>query len=677
MVSSRLTGRFRGDVQGLRGVAVLLVVLYHADGIVPGGFVGVDVFFVISGFVIARGLIGEADRAGRVDLATFYTRRIRRLAPALAVMLAVVALTAVVLQSPFAGTQDYSLRTALAAALSSANLFLWARGGGYFSPLDEANPFLHTWSLGVEEQFYLAFPLGMYLVYRSAGGRVEKARRRALLVTGVVTVTSFVLSWILVDDLAGLAAAVPKPGRFAFYLPLTRAWQFGVGILIAVLSIDRRRRSVDPALSLIGVTSILVAALRFEATTPYPGLAALLPTIGTGLVIAASAGPVTTVLQQRWLTWVGDISYSWYLWHWPAIVFTRLQFPRSTVAEVVAGFGSLVLAVTSHRFVEARFRSDRDASLGSERPVRTRSILAAGVALPVVVAGVFATGVLDPADLLEDHPELEVKSLAGEFGCYGSSTDLDRCRFGGDADPAGIIMLVGDSHAAAISGAVVDAGEELGYEVVVSTMAACPFVTVDVIDNDRCAIKRQATLQLIERLRPDLTVVANRSTISSLRIELGLDVRQDAIRTASEEALATWASAVRQTATDLQPLTGRVAIMSEAPQMHPDDFVHALPSLVRPDGTDPVLGGGELDRARRTVVSAENDALADLGFVTVLDPARHLCADDRCPLRLNGTFLYRDNHHLSVGAQQALAGPFAELFATLGDDGAAEADHST
>jgi len=334
--------QYRADVDGLRAVAVTSVVAYHlGTPQVSGGFVGVDVFFVISGFLITSLIHGELGE-GRFTVTDFYRRRLRRIVPALVTVLLVTCLVASGLL--FAPELHELSRSAIWAGLFSSNLYFWQHAG-YFDAPSTSQPLLHTWSLGVEEQFYLFFPLLLLLLHRFA-------RRHLTLALSVVSVASFVLGVWQVRE--GHATA-------AFYLLPARAWELGLGALLAVAR-PRLPAPAGHAASLLGLMLIAWSCHHYTGSTHFPGTAALAPVVGATLVIAAGeAGAVNRVLAWRPIVFVGLVSYSWYLWHWPAIVIYRLYTFEDltwTSRAALAG-GTFVLAVLSWRFVEGPLRKLR------------------------------------------------------------------------------------------------------------------------------------------------------------------------------------------------------------------------------------------------------------------------------------------------------------------------------
>ena len=289
---------------------MLLVVLFHAGLPLSGGFTGVDVFFVISGFVIGGVLLAELEERDRVDLAGFYRRRVRRLLPALALMVTVVALAGVLL-SPVAGDHEGGITGILASAFS-ANVYLLREGTGYFASDQALNPFLHTWTLAVEEQFYVFFPAVLILSWALARrGRRKSHRLSAGLVIALVSLLSFVFSLRLSS---GPPAGLTAQERFAFYGSPTRAWEFGLGALLVLATpfLVRLPSVVGLAAGVIGLSAILLGAIAIHGTSGYPGVAALVPAGGACAVLAAGTigtWGVPRVMATRPLVWLGDLSY--------------------------------------------------------------------------------------------------------------------------------------------------------------------------------------------------------------------------------------------------------------------------------------------------------------------------------------------------------------------------------
>jgi peptidoglycan/LPS O-acetylase OafA/YrhL len=371
-----ISARFVPELEGLRGIAILLVVLFHAQLLgVSGGFIGVDVFFVLSGFLITGQLVGELEERGRIDLLAFYARRVRRVLPAALVVIGVTLVIAVLVWSPL-DLPDVA-GDAAAAAGSVGNIRFALAASDYFSAGRLPSPFLHYWSLGVEEQFYLVWP-GLLLLAGVVGRRTGRPLV-AIVLVGVVVV-SLTASLVM--------TGVSQP--LAFYLLPTRAWQLGLGGLAAISG--PAIAAIAPWLAKLagrlGLLAIAAGALALGPSTSYPGFASLLPSLGTLAVIvsAVSPGGAPALLRARPLRSAGAISYSLYLVHWPLFVFARnpddpaAPLPLLTTVGLVAA--AVALAALLHVFVERPiYRGQR------VRRLRPSAILApAGAAIALVLA---------------------------------------------------------------------------------------------------------------------------------------------------------------------------------------------------------------------------------------------------------------------------------------------------
>ena len=340
--------RHRADIDGLRAIAVVPVVLFHAGvSQVSGGFVGVDIFFVISGYLITSLILGEM-REGRFSLLSFYERRIRRIFPALFAVLAVCIVLAGTLFLPRElRSFDESL---LAATFFVSNIYFYG-SNGYFAAPPDTLPLLHTWSLSIEEQFYIVFPLLLSLAI-AFGRRIW---------VGLISVL-FLLS------LAASIWVTPINPDAAFYLAPMRVWELMLGALLAARVLPRiESQAVREMLALAGVALIAYAVFRFSTSTPFPGSAALIPCLGAAFLIYAGEDEGTTsaskVLSLRPLVFVGLISYSLYLWHWPLLVFARYWSVTSLTGwqSATIVIASFILAALSWAYIEQPFRRKRAA----------------------------------------------------------------------------------------------------------------------------------------------------------------------------------------------------------------------------------------------------------------------------------------------------------------------------
>lgn len=429
----------RLDVQGLRAIAVLAVLLYHANSNwLPSGYVGVDVFFVISGFIITALLTA---RVGKIDLVAFYASRVKRIMPAYFVMLGVVTIVSAVLFLP--ADFAFFLDSLKSSALFTSNKF-FADFGSYFAPKADELPLLHTWSLAIEMQFYLLFPLLVMCL---------PARFR---VVGFAVLATALFSW------AGYRVLGSGSGKLYFAL-LARIPEFMVGALVALLM---RKRELPALLaSVAGYVGavLLVAAFLLIDKQHFPGFWAILPCVGAALIIAAQRGLVSAVLAAAPMVWVGGISYSLYLWHWPTLAFIRYytgQYELSPGWLVLFMVGSLSLAWMSYRFVETPVR--QASGVFSQAPKW-------GVAAMVLGLAVWGGQRLN-ASLVAPLPVELTRYAAAELICHGAR--VGDCKRGkADADVS--VLVLGDSHAAQLNYFFDQVGQEQGVAYRVLTASSC------------------------------------------------------------------------------------------------------------------------------------------------------------------------------------------------------------
>lgn len=449
--------QYRPEIDSLRALAVVPVILFH--GQIPhfeGGYVGVDVFFVISGYLITS-IIHREIEEDRFSIVRFYERRARRILPALLFICAIITPLAVVLLMPDQ-LRNY-FQSLFSVALFSSNFLFWWESG-YFGQAAEVKPLLHTWSLSVEEQFYIVFPILLILLHRL------RVRRVAL--------TILVLSAI---SLAISEIGVRTMPSGAFYILPTRAWELGAGAVIALgaLPVARVGRAWCETGSLAGLAMILVAIFTFDNSTPFPGLAALLPALGAGLIIAFARPPtaVARVLSWRPLVAVGLVSYSAYLWHQPLFVFGRIYFWGTLTPGLFLALSalSLALAYLTWRFVERPFRARGVVSTPS---VFNFAAVATAVALAVGVFG--ATSVGHIYQLIRTPQQITVLKMIDEARADHDKMGREagtKCRFWTrhltDATErrildcvsrhGGAVLILGDSHAIDLYNAVIDASD--------------------------------------------------------------------------------------------------------------------------------------------------------------------------------------------------------------------------
>ena len=671
---------FRADLEGLRGVAVLAVVLFHAG--LPGtsgGYVGVDVFFVLSGFLITGLLRDELVRDGRVRLVRFWARRARRLLPAALLVLTATAVAAVLLLSPLRARTV--LGDALAAALYAGNHRFAVASTDYLGDADAVSPLLHTWSLGVEEQFYVVWPLLLLLAAGAWGRRPSKAG--ALLpVVLLVAAASFAVCVHL--------TAVAQPWAF-FSLP-ARAWELAAGGAVAVLA-PRLHRTPALLLGWGGLVAVGVAVLRLDGTTAFPGTAALLPVLGTVALVAAGTGPVqgaTRLLTARPLRTAGRLSYSWYLWHWPVLVLAEeVAGPQDLPVRLALAAAGAGLAAATLVLVEDPVR--RSASL-ARRPgtvlagalTATAAVAAALVlapaALPTAQGAVAAAPVPTPptptavatasARPAQDpfqaavrrallsgaavravprnlRPSLEDahddQALPFTDGCHVRflEVDLRPCAYG-RAGAATTVHLLGDSHATHWFPALHAAADAHGWRLVAHGKHTCPPFGLRLQQPDlhrpyrECDAWQAAALQQVERERPDVVVLG---VARHYGPEWGLRVHD-----------AAWLRGMGSTVARLRATGARVLVLGPTPwprrdvpeclAEHLDDARACV--LSRPAATFPAGA-----RAERAAVERAGG--------TYVDVADWLCTPQLCPVVVGDVLVYRDDNHISTAWARTVA----------------------
>jgi peptidoglycan/LPS O-acetylase OafA/YrhL len=694
-----VSGRRRLDIQGMRAIAVLLVVVFHAKLPVPGGFVGVDVFFVISGFVITAMLMREWATSGTISFGRFYLRRFLRLTPALALLVGVVALASLVLQNPF-GAQQATARTGIGAMLLSANYVIGNAAGDYFAATSTTNPLLNTWSLSVEEQFYLVFPALLLL------GWVLARRTGRRLLPGIVVLgigaASFGLSLALSfgSDLgSAITGLFGGPQSFAFYSSLTRAWEFAAGALLALgLS---RLPVLTPALArgvgALGAATIAATALLLHETMVFPGWWAVAPVAGTMLLILAGAHHTTgvnAVLATRPFVAIGDTSYSWYLWHWPVIVFAALLFPGQRLVLVVAAVVSLAPALLSYRFLEQPLRRLRPRTRS-----RSAGLIIVTLGVPLALCSALLTGAsagwgMVPSSSVVgsagsgpaagadgagtgngggasdggmratdgdvtggDGGSLRSQHIAVRSGCVNTALRPSQCRFGPD-NATGTVLLAGDSQAYALADGVIAAASGLGLDTIVTSHTGCPFLGRESsgAHNYPCRAWQKSIVDYALKTRPAVVAIAN---LSAGYVNPDWKWRTAATdsggaASSAKEAVDLWRRGLEPIVRTLRGAGIGVVILGNVPTMH--GYQEGTTLLSRAFGSrDFTIPRADADAERRPAFDVEERfAQADPGVV-VVDPQPVLCDADACYAAKDGTVRYQDETHLSVDGSLLLA----------------------
>jgi len=660
---------YRADIDGLRGVAVLSVMLFHASHkLLPGGFVGVDVFFVISGFLITRNIAGDL-AAGRFSLLDFYARRVRRIAPMMLVIVLVTLIAAAILMVP----EDVQTvaKSAVWSLASLANVYFWRyEGHSYFAADTAESPLLHLWSLGVEEQFYLGWPLLLLLFYRTARAR--------LFCTGaaLAAAASFAMGNLL----------FARDPSFVYYMMPTRAGELLLGALVAVWELREGNlrlpaRAAAP-LGCVGLVLLCLSFALFSPDTVFPGVAAVVPTSGAALLIAAGAvspNPASRTLAIRPLVWVGLISYSAYLWHWPVLAFFRYGFgaPGPLSATILIG-GALAAAALSYHLIEQPAR---------HFPGPPRRVFAWEYISPAAIVGALALTFVYPQRLHVPWPSASYQArlaalraatqpaFESDFICQqqrltAADTENPRCILGASIAVPPRVILWGDSNAAHYVGMLDTIAQRAGFRFRNVEVGSCPPVSDD----------------------PAVFVEARR--LADCRASLGIVwpalAHYEAVIVSASwpvyaERSAAFLPAVFATIRELTQRGKLVVIIGSVPRMQGYDRRCAEKALSYPALRCPSITRPLADSVPR--VNAQLRAFAErTAGVHYFDATRELCAHGVCSEREpGGEHQYFDERHLSTAAsvrlgmrvltEEGMPAAFAAVAQRVRDDtGAALAD---
>lgn len=680
----------RLDLQGLRTLAVGLVIIYHLfPGKLPGGFIGVDIFLVISGYLIVGSLVRDLAKTGTVKLGTFYARRIRRLLPASTVVLVSVMVASVIVL-PQSRWQEVA-RDVVASALQVQN---WNQAFGstsYESAGELVSPVQHFWSLAVEEQFYLVIPL--MLLVAVAGGRKIKldAKRSALWFLVVLSAASFVHSVMFSF----------QNHDIAYFATTTRMWELALGGLTALAFSSLRLSSLAQVVAgWIGVAMVLVSAVSFQTTMAFPGYIALLPVVGTVLIIVAGAPAksgydlsrfgFSRVLSLRPVTYLGDISYSLYLWHWPVIVFYILL--KGHQPGVVGGASilalSLVLASLSYHLIEQRFRFGKPTVQTGGRRFRPRignrsayglaaclivlsCISAAGpwsvVQMKLVQAvsetaspdypGAMAFDATKPAKVpsgipISPDPAIAMKDMSRTYkdGCavYDPAKIADsQCRYG-DLGGSKSMVLVGDSHAGQYLDPLDAMGRKHGWKVRAMVRNGCPFSAAPASSATatytNCSGQNAVSLKKILKQKPDRVVISG-MTPYGYKKSLKWGWASDAVLVEGYVQM-------------LRPLEEagiKVSVIADMP--YPEI---SIPDCVEQKGA----GAAECVTVRKPLKDPLLTAAEKVGHVQTIDLTSHLCKGDSCPPVIGNVLVFRDNH-MTTTFVKTLEDPLARALGLL------------
>lgn len=685
------TLRYRPEIDGLRALAILSVVAYHV-GVpgITGGFGGVDVFFVISGFLITQLLVLEVEATGGLSIVGFYVRRARRILPALLIMMLATLVLGHFALPPGEPRADLA-GSALASLAFSANHYFLLTTGGYFDGPSELKPLLHLWSLAVEEQFYIVWPL---LVMLAAWLTPSRYRRAVLIVAiAALSVASFILCDRLTFGRVGHPAQLDH--SLAFFLAPARAWELGVGALIALTSSQWAAlpRWLGFILSAVGLAMILATFGLLDVNTHFPGKAAWLPVAGTAAVIAGcTSAPrcvIARLLSLKPVVYIGLVSYAWYLWHWPLLSFVRsadLMQP-DLLGSLAAGAVSFALAAWTYHFIEVPVRESARlrASSGKRVLAMASGTLAVGALFVLSTQAWERFGPKTQREVTalaaaDDHPRTSL------WGCMlqtwqGKLPSASTCRFGREEAPL-LVALWGDSHAMAWSPLLEQYEKNDRLAFLMLSMAACQPLAADAVHwastpyKNGCNEFRQAALrEILELKRAGLHGVVlaarwqqlwNVSPTDALHLhdesKLAQLFRQRVsgraadIKRAGLNSPAVPADLTRgldATLHALQDAGLRVLVMLDPPELP-----YSVSSCIYYHYRDPYACGETrpaFDRQYLRVASAIRAIAAPYRSVRVFDPATYLCDTSYCVAFRDGHGTLWDTDHVSASLARSFA----------------------
>jgi peptidoglycan/LPS O-acetylase OafA/YrhL len=636
---SEVSTNYRRDIQSLRGVAVLMVVAYHSKLAIPGGFTGVDIFFVISGYVISQHIVHE-QQISRFSIRSFYEKRILRLIPILAVVNITTVLFALIVFDPFGEIQQVT-EAVRYSNFFSANLFFFLSN----NYLDlENHPLRHLWSLGVEEQFYFFFPFLLLVLIR-----VCKNKGKLLFL--FLFATSISISLILCLYLTEFQSN-SRLIRLAFYGTPLRGWEFLAGslsfFLVKFQMIPKKRLSTD-VINTLGLVLLVLSSFAITSTYSFPNASALIPVLGTCLLVVSGgqSGMLSKIYSNVVFEKLGNVSYGWYLWHWPFIVYAERIFSSDTQVLVLASIASLFVAIVTYLLIEQPIRYS--ANLRGKR---------AWVVLAVCMGASFiAVFAVDKSSetglgLYRDQDENILVALNGCFSVSRDGQFPNTCDNGVEEN-GNSIMLLGDSQAESAADGLYQSASELGVRVLGYGAAGCPMRSTSTIkESGWCPKAQDFYLSAVITQRPRLVVIANRydeyviqgsdSSTADIRIPFAdgrIPMNKQQQIQSMVESLIIQVKLVRETGAE-------VAILLDTPNV----VMPAFTVLSKQRGhTDYEIKSVTQDNeVRDEIISQIRIQLSNAAGVTIIDPQRYLCDEyPVCFADIGGRYSYWEQQHLN------------------------------
>jgi peptidoglycan/LPS O-acetylase OafA/YrhL len=638
---------FRPDIEGLRALAVSGVIAFHFGYTgLPGGFVGVDIFFVISGYLITKHLQQEIAKHGTVNLWTFYARRARRLLPASLFVILTTLLVGYFVLAP--SEQQLYSKGALFASTYIINLWLIRWSLDYFAVDAANNPFIHFWSLSVEEQFYLAWPALLLLFTRIRAGR-----HGVFLLMATVAAISFGLcAWL---------TAVSQP--WAFYFSPFRAWEFALGGLASMALLDTwaKRFPYSPVMGWLGLGLIAVTYVSVSEQSPFPGFIALVPAMGTVMVLLSGVhqslrGP-KAILAVRPMQWAGKLSYSLYLWHWPVIVYATMLMPELTsVQRLLLLVVTFALSLFSYQFVENPIRRNTWLIAGTRRSLAFAALLTmTGVTVAYASATLAKHNLSPQQEMILETAERPSAVRAKDESCV---LDLETvkpkpCVFGSPSSNE-TVVLFGDSHADHWSTPLVDIAKKDNIRLVTYLKSSCRATRITTRDSKlrrdytECDDWRELAVKEIIAMKPQMVIISQLS-ISHLTEEIG-DPSEFSARKVE------WAQGIRSTVQALSNAGINVVFLRDVPTH--TSYLDKCVARALWQGRDPSICD-----TPRAAAADDDDAQTEKGIISSIKNARYVdmtnffCSHTICHAMVNGKLTFRDRHHIATPYAESLAAP--------------------
>lgn len=600
------------EIQALRALASVLVVIYHAR-LIRGGYIGVDIFYVISGYLITGLLLRELEKTQKVSFSAFYLRRIKRLLPTSFIVLAITAVTAWAL---YPATMRHELgRDVVAAGLYISN-YLFALWQLDYQNLNAIPPVvIHYWSLAVEEQFYLFWPFLIFALFKRGG--------RKTVIRGIVVITglSFLLSYL----------QTRTSPIWAFYSLPTRAWELGIGALLLFTPRSGVLTKFGKHLALSSLIAITAGSFYYRDSTAFPGTAALVPVLATAFAIATiGSWPefLARISHLKVVQWLGEISYPLYLWHWPLLVIPAVYFGRGLhiLERALCILATLLLAHLTHRYVE--------------EPVRHKGLSGKAIARSASVATIIS--LILGTSIYFTHTDRIQSSSGKSFtlsqilekptvyadGCHlnNGQTKSGDCLYGLRGSSKKVVLF-GDSHAAQWFPALEKLAQTYKFELISLTKSSCPGPAVTTVDvggykNAECSAWRNNSYRRIASIHPQIVIVSGMQVIA---MPHGISDRK-----------TWWQQGESSTLAHLRGLAPKLIYLTDTP--------HPLRNI--PD----CISAGDFSKCDQTKAS---EPYTISGF-TNINPTPWLCTTI-CPAIIGGQIVYRDSSHLSVGMSRQLA----------------------